>query len=121
MDIDKIITESIHNVVSEARKKKSSKYKSKKKKGGGSERYDYSSYVAKEGGKLSKGDQYDVGGDIDQDNTNIAAVSRKIFPDHTKTGAQSQLRKILNGTRPMTRRVARILKRMKSSNEVALD
>ena len=33
---------------------------------------------------------------IDQENTDIAAVARKVFPRHTDEGAQSQLRKILN-------------------------
>ena len=38
--------------------------------------------------------------------TNIAAIARELFPDHTEEGAQSQLRKILNGERPLTNKIA---------------
>lgn len=57
---------------------------------------------------------------IDQENTDIAAVARKVFPRHTDEGAQSQLRKILNGDRPMTTRVANILSDMISSGQIAV-
>jgi hypothetical protein len=57
---------------------------------------------------------------IDQENTDIAAVARKVFPHHTDEGAQSQLRKILNGDRPMTKRVASILSDMISSGQIAV-
>lgn len=57
---------------------------------------------------------------IDQENTDIAAVARKVFPRHTDEGAQSQLRKILNGERPMTTRIANILSDMISSGQIAV-
>ena len=53
------------------------------------------------------------------DKTNIASVARDLFPDHTEEGAQSQLRKILKGERPMTDRVASKLGKMVAGGKVA--
>ena len=44
-----------------------------------------------------------------------------VFPDHTKNGAQSQLRKIMNGERPMTNDVANKLNKMISRGNVAVN
>jgi hypothetical protein len=70
--------------------------------------------------KSSAADAEQIRTRIDQENTDIAAVARKVFPGHTDEGAQSQLRKILNGERPMTKRVANILSDMISSGQIAV-
>ena len=90
------------------KKKKESEFRLKKKKGGGRERYNYSRYKEKNR-DVSSGDYRQLADRIDQDNTDIAAVAREILPDHTDEGAQSQLRKILNGERPMTSVIAQRL------------
>ena len=106
------------------RKKKAEKDKRGRKKlrklvNGGSRYYDYNDYERKHK-KLSKGDTESITDTIDQNNTDIAAVAREVFPDHTKTGAQSQLRKILNHERPMTKDVASKLDGMISKGKVAV-
>lgn len=108
------------------RKKKKNKKKDdekhemrKKKVVGGTENYDYTDYQSKNK-KLSKSDYEKIVNSIDQENTDIAAVARKVFPGHTEEGAQSQLRKILNGERPMTRPVAKKLKVMISRGQIAV-
>jgi hypothetical protein len=70
--------------------------------------------------KSSAADAEQIRTRIDPENTDIAAVARKVFPRHTDEGAQSQLRKILNGERPMTTRVANILSDMISSGQIAV-
>lgn len=42
---------------------------------------------------------------VDDEYLNTAALARSVFPDHTPEGAQSHLRKVLNGERPMTKKV----------------
>jgi len=106
------------------RKKKAEKDKKGRKKlrklvKGGSKYYDYDDYERKHR-KLSKGDTDSVTDTVDQDNTDIAAVADDIFPDHTKEGAQSQLRKILNHERPMTKDVASKLEKMISRGKIAV-
>lgn len=104
------------------RKKKWGKKKHdirKKKVIGGTRNYDYTDYEIKNK-KLSKSDYEKIVNSIDQENTDIAAVARKVFPNHTEEGAQSQLRKILNGERPMTRPVAKKLKVMISRGQIAV-
>lgn len=91
----------------------------KKKVVGGTREYDYTDYESKNR-KLSKSDYQKIVNQIDQENTDIAAVARKVFPDHTEEGAQSQLRKVLNGERPMTRPVAKKLKTMISRGQIAV-
>lgn len=95
------------------------KYRTRKKKGGGKERYSYDDYESKNI-KSSAANAEQIRTRIDQENTDIAAVARKVFPGHTDEGAQSQLRKILNGDRPMTKRVANILSDMISSGQIAV-
>jgi hypothetical protein len=92
--------------------------RSRKKKGGGREYYDYDDYLSKET-KASVADADDLINSIDQEKTDIAAVARDVFPHHTPEGAQSQLRKILNKERPMTQRVARKLREMLDSGQIA--
>ncbi len=91
----------------------------KKKVVGGTKEYDYLDYVSKNR-KLSKSDYQKIADTVDQDLTDIAAVAQKVFPDHTPEGAQSQLRKELNGERPMTRPVAKKLKSMISRGQIAV-
>ena len=91
----------------------------KKKVVGGTQEYDYNEYQRKNT-KLSKSDFDKVAKSIDQDLTDIAAVARKVYPDHTEEGGQSQLRKVLNGERPMTRPVAKKLKTMISRGQIAV-
>lgn len=91
----------------------------KKKVVGGTQEYDYNEYQRKNT-KLSKSDFDKVARSIDQDLTDIAAVARKVYPDHTDEGGQSQLRKVLNGERPMTRPVAKKLKTMISRGQIAV-
>jgi hypothetical protein len=101
-------------------KKKMIRYRTRKKKGGGTERYSYNDYESKNV-KSSAANAEQIRSRIDPENTDIAAVARKVFPHHTDEGAQSQLRKILNGERPMSQRVARILSDMISSGQIAVN
>ena len=80
---------------------------------------DYNDYERKHR-KLAKGDTDSITDTVDQENTDIAAVARSIFPDHTEEGAQSQLRKILNHERPMTKDVASKIERMISRGRIAV-
>ncbi len=102
-----------------AKKEKEGKKKLRRLKNGGKEYYDYHDYERKHR-KISKGDSDSISDEVDQDNTDIAAVARSIFPDHTDEGAQSQLRKILNGERPMTKDVASKLEKMISRGKIAV-
>ena len=47
-------------------------------------------------------------------------MAREVFPDHTDEGAQSQLRKILNGERPMTEPIAEKLRSLIAKGQVAV-
>lgn len=91
----------------------------RKKIGGGTEKISKAEYDRKNV-KSSAANAEQIRMRIDQENTDIAAVARKVFPRHTDEGAQSQLRKILNGDRPMTTRVANILSDMISSGQIAI-
>jgi hypothetical protein len=99
--------------------KKHGKRKIRKKSHGGRVYYDYDDYE-KSHRKVSKADSDSIKDLVDQDNTDIAAVAREVFPDHTPEGAQSQLRKILNGERPMTKDVAAKLEKFISRQKVAI-
>lgn len=101
------------------KKKKEAEYRMRKKKGGGSERYNFSRYKEKNR-DIAAGDYRQLADRIDQEKTDIAAVAREVFPNHTDEGAQSQLRKILNGERPMTDKVAQKLEDMISSGQIAV-
>ena len=95
------------------------KKKIRKKKNGREELYDYDDYQIKNK-KISAGDATSIINTIDTEKTNIAAVARELFPDHTEEGAQSQLRKILNGERPMTKKIASKLEKMISAGKIAV-
>lgn len=95
------------------------KKKLRKMKNGGKEYYDYDDYELKNK-KISNGDASSVRSSIDDEKTNIAAVARDLFPDHTEEGAQSQLRKIINGERPMTKKIASKIEKMISAGQIAV-
>lgn len=91
----------------------------KKKVVGGTKEYDYDDYQKKHV-KVNTADYHKIADSIDQENTDIAAVAREVFPDHTDEGAQSQLRKILNGERPMTEPIAEKLRALIAKGQVAV-
>ena len=105
------------------KKKKNDKPKKKMKirkmAGGGEKMYDYDEYERKNR-KISNGDANSIRRTIDTEKTNIAAVARELFPDHTDEGAQSQFRKIINGERPMTKNIASKVEKMISSGQIAV-
>lgn len=47
--------------------------------------------------KVSSDDEIELRKDMNNDVINVAAMARKVFPDHTPEGAQSQLRKQIKG------------------------
>jgi hypothetical protein len=100
-------------------KAKKGRRRLRRTKQGGKTYYDYDDYE-KRNKKLAKGDVESVVDTVDQEKTDIAAVARDVFPKHTEEGAQSQLRKILNKERPMTKQVAAKLNKMISSGQVAV-
>lgn len=93
--------------------------RTRKKIGGGRESYSLKDYQ-RLNGTISDSDAEQIRSRIDQKATDIAYVARKVFPHHTDEGAQSQLRKILNGERPMTKRVYNKLSSMIDSGEIAV-
>ena len=93
-------------------------FKRRKLKGGRNQWYDYDEYK-KFKGQASQSDIKDVSSLVDQEHTDIAAVARDLYPDHTPQGAQSQLRKQLNGERDMTSDVLGKLEKMIDSGKVA--
>ena len=98
--------------------KKKKRMKLRKMAGGRSRYYDYDDYQ-RSNKDVAQGDASSLSQEIDMDKTNIASVARDLFPDHTEEGAQSQLRKILKGERPMTDRVASKLGKMVAGGKVA--
>ena len=107
MDIDKIITEEINNFINE------DIFSEKKKSPKSHEEHD----IVKKGKKLRNGlrtdfdakkervtnpnlnnqDAEDLNDILDSDFINLSAVAQELYPDHTKEGAQSQLRKKVKG------------------------
>lgn len=98
---------------------KKKRLKTRKKKNGGKEVYDYDDYQLKNK-KISIGDASSISNTVDTEKTNIASVARDLFPDHTEEGAQSQLRKILNGERPMSKNIASKIEKMISAGKIAV-
>lgn len=47
--------------------------------------------------KVSSDDEIELRKDMNNPVINVAAMARKVFPDHTPEGAQSQLRKQIKG------------------------
>lgn len=102
-----------------AEKAKKGSKKLRKTKGGGKVYYDYDDYERKHR-KISKGDIDSIIDTIDQEKTNIAAIARELFPDHTEEGAQSQLRKILNHERPCPKDIASKIEKMIAAGKIAV-
>jgi hypothetical protein len=135
-DIGKLIAKTLSKLAGKKKKKNKEKEKKSKKKWedkekeekpdirkkkvvGGTKDYDYDKY--KESHRdVSKADYNKIADSIDQEKTDIAAVARIVFPDHTDEGAQSQLRKILNGERPMTEPIAEKLRELIATGQVAI-
>ena len=125
-DIAKLITKTLDKISKKRKKHKEKKKKDddkpdirKKKVVGGTKDYDYDDYQEKHV-KVSTADYRKIADSIDQEKTDIAAVAREVFPDHTDEGAQSQLRKILNGERPMTEPIAEKLRELIAKGQVAV-
>lgn len=116
-DIASMIKNFLHDKKKHAEKPK--KKKIRKLAGGGEEVYDYDDYERKNK-KISTGDANSIRQTIDTEKTNMAAVARELFPDHTEEGAQSQFRKIINGERPMTKNIASKVEKMISGGQIAV-
>ena len=116
-DIASIIKNFLHGKKKHTEKPK--KKKIRKLAGGGEEVYDYDEYE-KKNKKISTGDANSIRQTIDTEKTNMAAVARELFPDHTEEGAQSQFRKIVNGERPMTKNIASKVEKMISGGQIAV-
>lgn len=99
--------------------KESPKKKLRKTANGGKEYYDYDDYQ-KKNVKISLGDANSIRNSIDTEKTNMAAIARDLFPDHTEEGAQSQFRKIVNGERPMTKKIASKIEKYISRGKIAV-
>lgn len=83
MNINKIITETINHYLNENIFDEKKKYQDEKEK---------SRDV-----NLSGGDEARLRDAYKNDKINLAAVARELYPDHTPQGAQSQLRKKIEG------------------------
>jgi hypothetical protein len=116
-DIASMIKNFLHGKKKHTEKPK--KKKIRKLAGGGEEVYDYDDYE-KKNKKISTGDANSIRQTIDTEKTNMAAVARELFPDHTEEGAQSQFRKIVNGERPMTKNIASKVEKMISGGQIAV-
>lgn len=116
-DIASMIKNFLHGKKKHTEKPK--KKKIRKLAGGGEEVYDYDDYERKNK-KISTGDANSIRQTIDTEKTNMAAVARELFPDHTEEGAQSQFRKIVNGERPMTKNIASKVEKMISGGQIAV-
>ena len=133
-DIGKLIAKTLAKIGKKKKKRNKKKDKEAEKKRkekddkpdmrrklvvGGSKMYDYDDYQEKHE-KVNTADYNKIADSIDQEKTDIAAIAREVFPDHTDEGAQSQLRKVLNGERPMTEPVAEKLRELIAKGQVAV-
>lgn len=85
-----------HKKNGHAAKEKSIKRKGKKLKRG--LRTDYNAKLDRETNpNLTNQDAEDINKILDSDYINLAAVAQDVYPDHTRQGAQSQLRKKVKG------------------------
>ena len=100
-------------------RKAAQKRKLRRTKNGGKQYYDYEDYEEKNK-KVSQGDASSIRNTIDTEKTNMAAIARILFPDHTEEGAQSQFRKIVNGERPMTKKIASKIEKLISRGKIAV-
>jgi hypothetical protein len=96
MNIDKIVTESIRKYIQE----NVFGEESEEDNGYGNSKSKIQSDKAerRDGNNISHGDENQIRRDATKDDMiNVAALARKVYPDHTPEGAQSQLRKKLKG------------------------
>ena len=125
-NLDRIISETIHREINKLIREaegggdKKKKFIRRKTVNGGDNFFDYDEYERTHT-KTTKSDADSIRKNIDLDNTDLRQVAMDVFPDHTKNGAQSQLRKIVNGERPMTNDVANKLDKMISRGNVAVN
>ncbi len=94
MNINKIITEEINKYINESFFEAESEPQVKNNK--------FKDQIEKEkrrdGNALNSEDESEIRNIVNNnDLINVAALARKVFPDHTPEGAQSQLRKQLKG------------------------
>lgn len=93
MNYDKIISEQIQKYINENIFDEASK----KHKHHGHHDDIQAKIKAREGENVSKSDEERLRSLLQTDLFNIAAVAKRIYPDHTDEGAQSQLRKKILG------------------------
>lgn len=87
MNFKRIISEEIDDYISRNIIKEESK---------GEE--EYKRIQNRDGNNVDAGDESQIRNNVNQDELiNIAALARKVYPNHTPEGAQSQLRKKLKG------------------------
>jgi hypothetical protein len=96
MNIDRIISESIANYIRENVFGEEDK---ENERGGNSlSRKQSDNAKRRDGNNISHGDENNLRDNVTNDDLiNVAALARKVYPDHTPEGAQSQLRKKLKG------------------------
>lgn len=125
-NLDRIISETIHREINKLIREaedggvKKKKFIRRKTVNGGDKFFDYDEYESTHT-KTTKSDADAIRKNIDLDNTDLRQVAMDVYPDHTKNGAQSQLRKVMNGERPMTDDVANKLNKMISRGNVAVN
>lgn len=126
LELDSFISENVVLINEKDKYKKGKKNSGGKnaikKKGGGRKDIDYTS-DARSNPNISQADQGDLTKILDSPLINQSEVASELYPDHTKEGAQSQLRKKVKGLksdsgskykikRKEARRLRRILARM---------
>jgi hypothetical protein len=80
--IEETVTRYLNNIINEAQK---------------SSHEAAESYETEYGENLSKSDEERIRKMLNNDVVNVSAIAQKVYPDHTKEGAQSQLRKAIKG------------------------
>lgn len=100
--IDNIIKETVNrylkeNVFDENSNKDSAKsFKTYNTKTDSQKKYEKAK--RRDGNSVSSGDEEQIRHDVDDSGiVNVAALARKVYPNHTPEGAQSQLRKKIKG------------------------
>lgn len=93
MNLDRIISEEINRYINESffeaedNQPKHNKFKEQQEK-----------EKRRDGNTMNSEDESEIRNVVNtNDMINVAALARKVFPDHTPEGAQSQLRKQLKG------------------------
>jgi hypothetical protein len=91
--IERIITETINNYVNNiiAEAEEGSAYQQAEDRA--------EKHRRKMGNNLATSDEESLRDALESDTINLAAVARKVYPEHTKEGAQSQLRKKIKGVK----------------------